>query len=92
MTFNDDMMLVGPVQPTDFFSHDGKVKLRGRWSNWAQFDADPEENASIPYTMTAVAPARSNMANGLGQHQNKSETRTESTSAAWQCCCIARAP
>jgi hypothetical protein len=32
--FNDDMMLVGPVEPTDFFSHDGKVKLRGRWSNW----------------------------------------------------------
>ena len=32
--FNDDMMLVGPVKPTDFFSHDGKVKLRGRWSNW----------------------------------------------------------
>jgi hypothetical protein len=32
--FNDDMMLVGSVEPTDFFSHDGKVKLRGRWSNW----------------------------------------------------------
>ena len=32
--FNDDMMLVGPVEPTDFFSHDGKVKLQGRWSNW----------------------------------------------------------
>ena len=32
--FNDDMMLVGPVEPTDFFSNEGKVKLRGRWSNW----------------------------------------------------------
>jgi hypothetical protein len=32
--FNDDMMLVGPVQPTDFFLDDGKVKLRGRWSSW----------------------------------------------------------
>jgi len=31
---NDDMMFVGPVEPTDFFSHEGKVKLRGRWSNW----------------------------------------------------------
>jgi hypothetical protein len=31
--FNDDMMLVGPVEPTDFFSDDGKVILRGRWSN-----------------------------------------------------------
>jgi hypothetical protein len=31
--FNDDMMLVGPAEPTDFFSHDGKVKLRGRWTN-----------------------------------------------------------
>jgi len=34
--FNDDMMLVGPVEPTDFFSNDGKVKLRGRWSNWKE--------------------------------------------------------
>lgn len=34
--FNDDMMFVGPVQPTDFFSHEGKVKLRGRWSNWTE--------------------------------------------------------
>src|SRR5215212_9431329 len=32
--FNDDMMLVGHVEPTDFFSHDGKVILRGRWSSW----------------------------------------------------------
>jgi Stealth protein CR2, conserved region 2/Stealth protein CR1, conserved region 1 len=32
--FNDDMMLVGPVEPTDFFSSEGKVNLRGRWSNW----------------------------------------------------------
>ena len=31
--FNDDMMLVGPVEPTDFFSDQGKVKLRGRWSS-----------------------------------------------------------
>jgi Stealth protein CR2, conserved region 2/Stealth protein CR1, conserved region 1 len=36
MYFNDDMMLVGPVEPTDFFSHDGKVILRGRWSNWKE--------------------------------------------------------
>ena len=34
--FNDDMMLVGPVEPTDFFSNEGKVKLRGRWSNWKE--------------------------------------------------------
>src|SRR5688572_9302128 len=34
--FNDDVMLVGPVEPTDFFSHDGKAKLRGRWSNWKE--------------------------------------------------------
>ena len=34
--FNDDMMLVGPVEPTDFFSNDGKVNLRGRWSNWKE--------------------------------------------------------
>jgi Stealth protein CR2, conserved region 2/Stealth protein CR1, conserved region 1 len=31
--FNDDMMLVGPVQPIDFFSDEGKVQLRGRWTN-----------------------------------------------------------
>ena len=31
--FNDDMMLVGPVESTHFFSNDGKVKLRGRWNN-----------------------------------------------------------
>ena len=31
---NDDMMLVGPAEPTDFFSNEGKVKLRGRWSSW----------------------------------------------------------
>jgi hypothetical protein len=30
--FNDDMMFVGPVEPTDFFSSQGKVVLRGRWS------------------------------------------------------------
>lgn len=34
--FNDDMMLVGPAEPTDFFSNEGKVKLRGRWSNWTE--------------------------------------------------------
>jgi Stealth protein CR2, conserved region 2/Stealth protein CR1, conserved region 1 len=34
--FNDDMMLVGPVEPTDFFSNDGKVILRGRWNNWKE--------------------------------------------------------
>jgi Stealth protein CR2, conserved region 2/Stealth protein CR1, conserved region 1 len=34
--FNDDMMLVGPVEPTDFFSDDGKVDLRGRWTNWQE--------------------------------------------------------
>jgi hypothetical protein len=27
--FNDDMMLVGPVESTDFFSNEGKVNLRG---------------------------------------------------------------
>jgi hypothetical protein len=34
--FNDDMMLVGPVKPTDFFSRGGKVKLRGRWTSWTE--------------------------------------------------------
>ena len=34
--FNDDMMLLGPVEPTDFFSSDGTVQLRGRWSNWRE--------------------------------------------------------
>jgi hypothetical protein len=34
--FNDDVMLVGPVEPRDFFSNDGKVELRGRWSNWEE--------------------------------------------------------
>jgi hypothetical protein len=34
--FNDDMMLVGSVEPTDFFSGDGKIDLRGRWSSWQQ--------------------------------------------------------
>ena len=42
--FNDDMMLVGPVEPTDFFSDDGKVNLRGRWSNWNE---QPEEGISF---------------------------------------------
>jgi hypothetical protein len=30
------MMLVGPVEPTDFFSNEGEVKLRGWWSNWTE--------------------------------------------------------
>ena len=30
--FNDDMMLVGPAEATDFFSNDGTVNLRGRWT------------------------------------------------------------
>jgi hypothetical protein len=34
--FNDDTMLVGPVEPTHFFSDDGKVNLRGRWTNWKE--------------------------------------------------------
>ena len=34
--FNDDMMFVGPVEPTDFFSREGNVRLRGRWSNWTE--------------------------------------------------------
>jgi hypothetical protein len=32
--FNDDMMLVDSVEPMDFFSIEGKVKLRGCWRNW----------------------------------------------------------
>jgi Stealth protein CR2, conserved region 2/Stealth protein CR1, conserved region 1 len=42
--FNDDMMLVGPVKPTDFFSDEGKVNLRGRWNNWK---GQPEEEISF---------------------------------------------
>jgi Stealth protein CR2, conserved region 2/Stealth protein CR1, conserved region 1 len=34
--FNDDMMLLGPVEPMDFFPRGGKVTLRGRWSSWNQ--------------------------------------------------------
>jgi hypothetical protein len=34
---NDDMMLVGPVEPTDFFSNDGKVNLRGRWTSLREY-------------------------------------------------------
>jgi hypothetical protein len=34
--FNDDIMLVGPVESTDFFPNVGKVKLRGRWTNWEE--------------------------------------------------------
>jgi hypothetical protein len=33
---NDDMMFVGPVQPADFFSNEGEVTLRGRWTSWAE--------------------------------------------------------
>jgi Stealth protein CR2, conserved region 2/Stealth protein CR1, conserved region 1 len=43
--FNDDMMLVGPVEPTDFFSNGGKVNLRGRWSNWK--DELPQQATSL---------------------------------------------
>ena len=42
--FNDDMMLVGPAEPTDFFSNEGKVSLRGRWQNWK---GKPEEEISF---------------------------------------------
>jgi hypothetical protein len=42
--FNDDMMLVGAVETTDFFSNDGKVNLRGRWSNWKE---QPEKRNSV---------------------------------------------
>ena len=42
--FNDDMMLVGPVEPTDFFSNEGKVNLRGCWSNWTE---QPEKRNSF---------------------------------------------
>jgi hypothetical protein len=34
--FNDDMMLVGPAEPTDFFSDERKVNLRGYWTNWEE--------------------------------------------------------
>ena len=34
--FNDDVMLVGPVEPTDFFPNERRVKLRGRWSSWKE--------------------------------------------------------
>ena len=42
--FNDDMMLVGPAEPTDFFSNEGKIILRGRWQNWK---GKPEEEISF---------------------------------------------
>ena len=32
--FTDDMMFVGPVEPKNFFSNEGRVTLRGRWSSW----------------------------------------------------------
>ena len=40
--FNDDMMLVGPVKPTDFFSRGGKVNLRGRWTSWTELREQTE--------------------------------------------------
>ena len=43
--FNDDVMLVGQVEPTDFFSHDGKVNLRGKWTNWK--DEPPQQATSL---------------------------------------------
>jgi hypothetical protein len=43
--FNDDMMLVNPVEPTDFFANNGKVILRGRWNNWKE--QPPEEGISF---------------------------------------------
>jgi hypothetical protein len=43
--FNDDMMLVGPVKATDFFSNEGKVILHGRWNNWK--DQPPDEGISF---------------------------------------------
>jgi hypothetical protein len=42
--FNDDMMLVGPVDSADFFSNEGKVNLRGRWNN---LDGKREEEISF---------------------------------------------
>ena len=42
--FNDDMMLVGPVESSDFFSNEGKVNLRGRWNN---LDGKREEEISF---------------------------------------------
>lgn len=30
---NDDMMLTGPVEPSDFFTADGRTVLRGRWAD-----------------------------------------------------------
>jgi hypothetical protein len=42
--FNDDMMLVSPVESTDFFSNEGKVNLRGRWNN---LDGKREEEISF---------------------------------------------
>jgi hypothetical protein len=40
--FNDDMVLVGPVKPTDFFSRGGKVNLRGRWTSWTELREQTE--------------------------------------------------
>ena len=49
--FNDDMMLVGPAEPTDFFSNEGKIILRGRWQNWK---GKPEEEISFFGTYQAA--------------------------------------
>ena len=38
---NDDMMFVGPVERSTFFSEEGKLRLRGAWADWsAKPDAD----------------------------------------------------
>jgi stealth protein CR2/Stealth-like protein len=46
--FNDDMMLVGPAEPTDFFPHEGKIILRGRWQNWKGKPGEPGRHRSAP--------------------------------------------
>jgi Stealth protein CR2, conserved region 2/Stealth protein CR1, conserved region 1 len=51
--FNDDMMLVGPVEPTNFFSPDGRVILRGKWNNWKE--NPPKEGISFHATNNLVA-------------------------------------
>lgn len=34
--FNDDMFLVNPVTPQDFFTDGGLTILRGKWGDWSQ--------------------------------------------------------
>jgi Stealth protein CR2, conserved region 2/Stealth protein CR1, conserved region 1 len=51
--FNDDMMLVGPAAPKDFFPEQGQVKLRGRWTNWN----DQLEKASSFHSNTKLRGA-----------------------------------